>query len=66
MGSYVGQCRVLIKSIKGRAGSHLQSEGFPAHVLQQSRGGAERALGTLLQGQGHDAFIGPQRADQVT
>jgi len=46
--------------------SHLQSEGLPAHVLQQRRGGAERALRTLLQGQGHDAFIGPQRAHQVT
>lgn len=64
MGSYVGRCSALIKSKKGK--SHLQSEGFPAHVLQQSRGGAERALWTLLQGQGHDAFIGPQRADQVT
>lgn len=65
-GNYVGQRGALIKSIKGRAGPHLQSQGFPAHVLEQCGGGAQRALRTLLQGQGHDAFIGPQWANQVT
>lgn len=45
--------------------SYLQSQRFPSHVLEQSRGGGERALRAFLQRQGDACRVPTQQIHQV-
>lgn len=45
--------------------SYLQSQRFPSHVLEQSRGGGERALWAFLQRQGNARGVPTQQIHQV-
>lgn len=45
--------------------SYLQSQRFPSHVLEQSRGGGERALRAFLQRQGDARRVPTQQIHQV-
>lgn len=53
------------KTWRMKTWSYLQSQRFPPHVLEQSRGGGERALRALLQGQGDACRVTTQRVHQV-
>lgn len=62
----MGHSNVGIEPKTRSPGANLQSQWFPAQVLQQCRSRAQCALRSFLQSQRHDAFICPQRAHQVT
>lgn len=45
--------------------SYLQSQRFPSHVLEQSRGRGERALRAFLQSQGDACWVPTQQVHQI-